>query len=207
MKQTIADRVFPEMTARGRSDGQRRRRRQKRQRRKPRRRPRKPRQPRRQKPRKRPSSGKPAKSRPKPPRPKPVSNDAGLGIVSVEATADLMPPAPFSLRVHSRIEAPTPAFTAFLQKAVPQGINPAILILDVVLVKKPGTVHPGRDRDRCRLRGQELQGQAHPGHGALRRREQDSRRSDRPLTWFDARGRTPLREAVMGLLLSPPFAA
>ena len=51
-----------------------------------------------------------------------------------------MPPAPFSLRVHSRIEAPTPAFTAFLQKAVPQGINPAILILDVVLVKKPGTV-------------------------------------------------------------------
>ena len=148
-----------------------------------------------------------SKSRPKPPRPKPASNDAGLGIVSVEATADLMPPAPFSLRVHSRIEAPTPAFTAFLQKAVPQGINPAILILDVVLVKKPGTVHPGRDRDRCRLRGQELQGQAHPGHGALRRREQDSRRSDRPLTWFDARGRTPLREAVMGLLLSPPFAA
>ena len=51
-----------------------------------------------------------------------------------------MPPAPFSLRVHSRIEAPTPAFTAFLQKAVPQGINPAILILDVVLVQKPGTV-------------------------------------------------------------------
>ena len=81
-----------------------------------------------------------SKSRPKPPRPKPVSNDAGLGIVSVEATADLMPPAPFSLRVHSRIEAPTPAFTAFLQKAVPQGINPAILILDVVLVQKPGTV-------------------------------------------------------------------
>ena len=81
-----------------------------------------------------------SKSRPKPPRPKPASNDAGLGIVSVEATADLMPPAPFSLRVHSRIEAPTPAFTAFLQKAVPQGINPAILILDVVLVKKPGTV-------------------------------------------------------------------
>jgi hypothetical protein len=74
------------------------------------------------------------------PRPKPASNDAGLGIVSVEATADLMPPAPFSLRVHSRIEAPMPAFTAFLQKAVPQGINPAILILDVVLVKKPGTV-------------------------------------------------------------------
>jgi len=73
-------------------------------------------------------------------KPKPASNDAGLGIVSVEATADLMPPAPFSFRVHSRIEAPTPAFTAFLQKAVPQGINPAILILDVVLVKKPGTV-------------------------------------------------------------------
>jgi hypothetical protein len=81
-----------------------------------------------------------SKPRPKQYRQKPASNDAGLGIVSVEATADLMPPAPFSLRVHSRIEAPTPAFTAFLHKAVPQGINPAILILDVVLVKKPGTV-------------------------------------------------------------------
>lgn len=74
------------------------------------------------------------------PSPKPASNDAGLGIVSVEAVADLMPPRPYSLRVHSVIEAPTPAFTAFLVKAVPQGINPAILILDVVLVKKPGTV-------------------------------------------------------------------
>ncbi|MEJ0074948.1 MAG: hypothetical protein WDO17_05805 [Alphaproteobacteria bacterium] len=74
------------------------------------------------------------------PGPKPASNDAGLGIVSVEATADLMPPGPFRFRVHARIEAPTPGFTAFLVKAVPQGINPAILILDVVLVKKPGTV-------------------------------------------------------------------
>jgi hypothetical protein len=73
-------------------------------------------------------------------RPKPASNDAGLGIVSVEATADLMPPGPFHFRVHARIEAPTPGFTAFLTKAVPQGINPAILILDVVLIKKPGTV-------------------------------------------------------------------
>jgi hypothetical protein len=72
--------------------------------------------------------------------PKPASNDVGLGIVSVEATADMMPPAPYRFRVHSRIEAPTPAFTAFLTKAVPQGINPLILILDVVLVKKPGTV-------------------------------------------------------------------
>ena len=202
MKQTIADRVFPETTARGRSDGQKGEEGKKDKGESQEDRPRRPRQPRRQKPRKRPSSGKPASlGRSRPGRSR-HPNDAGLGIVSVEATADLMPPAPFSLRVHSRIEAPTPAFTAFLQKAVPQGINPAILILDVVLVQKPGTVHSGRDRDRCRLRGQELQGQAHPGHGALRRREQDSRRSDRPLTWFDARGRTPLREAVMGLLLS-----
>src|ERR1700742_3882826 len=65
--------------------------------------------------------------------PKPAPNEAGLGIVSVEAVADMMPPRPYSLRVHSRIEAPTPAYTAFLVKAVPQGINPAILILDVVL--------------------------------------------------------------------------
>jgi len=72
--------------------------------------------------------------------PKPASNAAGLGIISVDATANLMPPGPFHFRVHARIEAPTPGFTAFLQKAVPQGINPAILILDVVLVEKPGTV-------------------------------------------------------------------
>jgi len=71
--------------------------------------------------------------------PQPAANDAGLGIVSVEATANLMPPNP-SFRVHARIEAPTPGFTAFLTKAVPQGINPAILILDVVLAKRPGTV-------------------------------------------------------------------
>jgi len=71
-------------------------------------------------------------------RSKPAPNNAGLRIVSVEATADLMPPGPFHFRVHARIEAPTPGYTAFLQKAVPQGINPAILILDVVLVKKSG---------------------------------------------------------------------
>ncbi len=72
------------------------------------------------------------------PRPKPAPNDAGLAIVSVEAIADLKPLPPFRFRVHSRIEAPTPGFTAFLQPAVPQGFNPAILILDVVLVRKSG---------------------------------------------------------------------
>jgi hypothetical protein len=74
------------------------------------------------------------------PTPKPAPNDARLGIVSVDATANLMPPGPFRFRVHARIEVPTPGFTAFLQKAAPQGKNPAILILDVVLAEKPGTV-------------------------------------------------------------------
>jgi len=73
------------------------------------------------------------------PRGKPSPNDAGLAIVSVSATANLMPPGPFHFYVRSRIQAPTPGYTAYLQKAVPQGINPRILILDVVLVPKPGT--------------------------------------------------------------------
>ena len=81
-----------------------------------------------------------AKTKKPTPRPKPAPNDAGLDIVSVEARANMMPPGPYRFRVHSRIEAPTPAFTAFLRPAVPQGINPKILILDVVLNPKPGTV-------------------------------------------------------------------
>lgn len=62
----------------------------------------------------------------------------GPRIKSVTAVANLMPPGPFHFYVRAKVEVPTPGYTASLKKAVPQGINPAILILDVVTKKKPG---------------------------------------------------------------------
>jgi hypothetical protein len=59
-------------------------------------------------------------------------------IKSVVAVANLMPPGPFHLHVRARIQVPTPGYRAHLKVAVPQGINPAILILDVVITKLPG---------------------------------------------------------------------
>jgi hypothetical protein len=59
-------------------------------------------------------------------------------IKSVVAVANLMPPGPFHLHVRARVEVPTPGYRAHLKVAVPQGINPAILILDVVTTKLPG---------------------------------------------------------------------
>jgi hypothetical protein len=59
-------------------------------------------------------------------------------IKSVVAVANLQPPGPHHLHVRARIEVPTPGYRAHLKKAVPQGTNPTILILDVVLTKLPG---------------------------------------------------------------------
>jgi hypothetical protein len=59
-------------------------------------------------------------------------------IKSVVAVANLQPPGPHHLHVRARVEVPTPGYRAHLKVAVPQGINPAILILDVVITKLPG---------------------------------------------------------------------
>lgn len=59
-------------------------------------------------------------------------------IHSVIAVANLQPPGPHHFYVRARVQVPTPGYHAHLKKAVPQGINPAILILDVVLTPLPG---------------------------------------------------------------------
>jgi len=47
------------------------------------------------------------------------------------AIANLKPPAPFTLFVNGRIWVPTPGHRVTLKPAVPQGINPGQLILDL----------------------------------------------------------------------------
>ena len=59
-------------------------------------------------------------------------------IKSVIAVANLQPPGPHHFYVRARVQVPTPGYHAYLKKAVPQGINPAILILDVVVTPLPG---------------------------------------------------------------------
>ena len=59
-------------------------------------------------------------------------------IKSVIALANLQPPGPHHFYVRARVQVPTPGFHAHLKKAVPQGINPVILILDVALTPLPG---------------------------------------------------------------------
>ena len=53
------------------------------------------------------------------------------------AIADLEPPAPFSLRVNGKVTVPTPGYRAALTRAVPQGINPTQLILDLIVTRLP----------------------------------------------------------------------
>lgn len=74
------------------------------------------------------------------------ASSAGLPIKSVLAVANMQPPGPFSLYVRAKISVPTPGYRAYLKKAVPQGINPKILILDVVLEKLLG-IWPQRVTD------------------------------------------------------------
>jgi hypothetical protein len=59
-------------------------------------------------------------------------------IKSVIAVANLQPPKPYEFYVRAIVTVPTPGYRAHLKPAVPQGINPRILILDVVLEKLPG---------------------------------------------------------------------
>jgi hypothetical protein len=54
------------------------------------------------------------------------------------AMANLRPPPPDSLVVRGQVQVPDPGYVGTLTPAVPQGINPAQLILDLKLRKLPG---------------------------------------------------------------------
>lgn len=51
---------------------------------------------------------------------------------------DLMPPQPDFFHITGEVNVPNPGVTPSLAPAVPQGINPAILLLDLYLVQQPG---------------------------------------------------------------------
>ena len=54
------------------------------------------------------------------------------------AWINMFPPAPAVLHVHGQVEVPNPGVEALLRKRVPQGINPKVLLLDLILVQRPG---------------------------------------------------------------------
>jgi hypothetical protein len=70
------------------------------------------------------------------------SAGSGLKIKKVIAIENRQPPAPPSFYVIATVQVPSPGYTATLKKAVPQGINPAILLLNVVTKKKLGIWPP-----------------------------------------------------------------
>jgi hypothetical protein len=57
------------------------------------------------------------------------------------AVLDLMPPQPGRLTVRGSCTCPTGGYEVFLRKAVPQGTNPTILILEVITVAPSGIVN------------------------------------------------------------------
>lgn len=54
------------------------------------------------------------------------------------AWIDAMPPKPDRLYVTGEVQVSNPGIYTVLSKKEPQGINPAILLLDLHLVQKPG---------------------------------------------------------------------
>lgn len=54
------------------------------------------------------------------------------------AWVDRMPPGPASFHVTGTVTLPSPGFEARLEVASPQGINPADLILDLRVTRRPG---------------------------------------------------------------------
>jgi hypothetical protein len=55
---------------------------------------------------------------------------------------DKMPPGPFTLHVQGRCTFPTTGYKVRLVKAVPQGINPAILLLRKIVTPPTGITLP-----------------------------------------------------------------
>jgi hypothetical protein len=51
---------------------------------------------------------------------------------------NLMPPQPFHFHVVGEVQVPNPGVLAVLYPRVPQGINAAILLLELHLVQQPG---------------------------------------------------------------------
>ena len=64
------------------------------------------------------------------------------------AVHDFMPPLPARLSVSGECNTPTPGFKITLEKAVPQGINPDILILTKAVAPPTGIEpqHPTTER-------------------------------------------------------------
>ena len=54
------------------------------------------------------------------------------------AIHDFMPPGPARLTVRGKCTFPTPGYTVTLKKKVPQGINPAILLLEKTVTPPSG---------------------------------------------------------------------
>lgn len=54
------------------------------------------------------------------------------------AWLDLMPPGPDELRVTGEVLVPNPGVDPILVPREPQGINPRILLMDLLLCQKPG---------------------------------------------------------------------
>jgi hypothetical protein len=94
------------------------------------------------KPKSRTKARRPAKRRPAPKKrsaaPKKRAARPRSRIKSVIAVANLQPPRPYEFYVRAIVTVPSPGYRAHLKPAVPPGINPRILILDVVLEKLPG---------------------------------------------------------------------
>ena len=73
-----------------------------------------------------------------------VTTEAGVVAIDASKTSNwyawnnLMPPPPPSFHVIGEVEVPNPGVDAFLFEHVPQGINPQIILLDLVLIQRPG---------------------------------------------------------------------
>ena len=51
---------------------------------------------------------------------------------------DLMPPKPDEFHVVGEVQVPNPGVDVLLAPRLPQGINPRILLLDLILIQRPG---------------------------------------------------------------------
>lgn len=69
----------------------------------------------------------------------PTKNPATVDTSDWYAWVNKMPPGPASMHVTGVVQLPTPGFDVSLVPASPQGINPADLILDLVIQPRKGT--------------------------------------------------------------------
>ncbi|MDO8878303.1 MAG: hypothetical protein Q7V40_19685 [Pseudolabrys sp.] len=74
------------------------------------------------------------------------------------AWIDSQPPGPQKLIVTGDIEVPTSGWSAKLTRATPQGVNPAVIILELALTKPTGNVLQVVSRVKARYE------ESPPGH-------------------------------------------